>query len=65
MSSQSRVIEMLRLEEKLENRRLHSRQFIIFVLLYMYVLYRISVSYVENTQHRYSHERRVGICRKF
>lgn len=49
MSSQSRVIEMLRLEEKLENRRLDSRQFIIFVLLYMYVLYRISVSYVENT----------------
>lgn len=62
MSSQSRVIEMLRLEEKLENRKLDSLQFIIFVLLYMYVLYRISVSYVENTQQKYSHEIRVGIC---
>lgn len=62
MNSQSRVIKMLRLEEKLENRTLDSRQFIIFVLLYMYVLHRISVSYVKNTQHKYSHERRVGIC---
>lgn len=57
MSSQSRVIKMLRLEEKLKNRTLDSRQFIIFVLLL-----RISVSYVKNAQHKYSHERRVGIC---